>query len=83
MSLLEFFNKTEFLGENNSDGLRKDLTDVRRQLADCNIEREKYHNSNKELREFVKRTEGEKRELNRQLEESFQKITSKSRLLLF
>lgn len=63
-------------GENNSDALRKDLTDVRRQLADCNIEREKYHSSNKDLREFVKRTEGEKRETSRQLEEACQKIAS-------
>lgn len=54
------------------------MTDVRRQLADCNIEKEKYHGSNKDLREFVKRTEGEKRELSRQLEEAVQKITSKS-----
>lgn len=66
--------------ENNSDGLRKDLTDVRRQLADCNFEKEKYHNTNKELRDFVKRTETEKRDLNRQLEEAFQKIASESLL---
>jgi rootletin len=46
-------------------------------LADSNFEKEKYHNTNKELRDHVKKIEGEKREQNRQLEEAFQKITSK------
>lgn len=66
-----------FTVENISEGLRKDLTDVRRQLADSNYEKEKYNNSNKELRDHVKRTESEKREVSRELEESFQKIASK------
>lgn len=63
--------------ENNSECLRKELTDVRRLLADSNFEKEKYHNSNKELREHVKRTESEKREQARQLEDAYQKISSK------
>lgn len=66
-----------FTVENISEGLRKDLTDVRRQLADSNYEKEKYSVSNKELRDHVKRTESEKREVSRELEESFQKIASK------
>lgn len=61
--------------ENNSESLRKELTDVRRQLADSNFEKEKYHTSNKELRDHIKRVESEKREITRQLEETFQKIT--------
>lgn len=66
-----------FTVENNSECLRKELTDVRRLLADSNFEKEKYHNSNKELREHVKRTESEKREQARQLEDAYQKISSK------
>ncbi|CAG9769436.1 unnamed protein product [Ceutorhynchus assimilis] len=62
--------------ENNSECLRKELTDVRRLLADSNFEKEKYHNTNKELRDHVKRTESEKREQARQLEDSYQKISS-------
>lgn len=50
---------------------------MRRQLADCNFEKEKYQNTNKELREHVKRIEGEKRETARTLEEAFQKIACK------
>ncbi|XP_050294395.1 rootletin isoform X2 [Anthonomus grandis grandis] len=62
--------------ENNSECLRKELTDVRRLLADSNFEKEKYHNTNKELRDHVKRTESEKREQARQLEDAYQKISS-------
>lgn len=57
--------------------MRKELTDVRRQLADSNFEKEKYHTTNKELRDHVKRTESEKREQSRQIEDAFQKIASK------
>lgn len=71
------YSQLRFLAENNSESLRKELTDVRRQLADSNFEKEKYHNTNKELRDHIKRTESEKREIGRQLEEAFQKITSK------
>lgn len=67
----------QFTVENNSECLRKELTDVKRLLADSNFEKEKYHNSNKELREYVKRTESEKREQARQLEDAYQKISSK------
>lgn len=49
--------------------------DIRRQLADCTYEKEKYNSSNKELREHVKRIESEKREQSRILEESYQKIS--------
>ncbi|XP_063909729.1 rootletin isoform X3 [Zophobas morio] len=62
--------------ENNSESLRKEITDIRRLLADSNFEKEKYHNTNKELRDHVKKIEGEKREQSRQLEETFQKITN-------
>lgn len=69
--------KSIFTAENSGESLRKELTDVRRQLADCNYEKEKYNSSNKELREIVKRCESEKREQARMLEETFQKISSK------
>lgn len=60
--------------ETLNETLRKELVDVRRQLADSTYEKEKYHNSNKELQEHVKRIESEKREQSRTLEESYQKI---------
>lgn len=56
--------------------MRKELTDNRRQLADSNIERDKYSNSNKELRDHVKRVEGAKREQARAIEEALQKISN-------
>lgn len=62
--------------ENSSESLRKELTDIRRQLADVNFEKEKYHATNKELRDHVKRAEAEKRDQTRQIEEAFQKISS-------
>ncbi|KAM7361554.1 ciliary rootlet coiled-coil, rootletin isoform 2-T5 [Cochliomyia hominivorax] len=58
------------------ESLRKDLTDTRRQLADSNIERDKYSDSNKELRDHVKRVEGSKREQARAIEEALQKISN-------
>ncbi|XP_034661483.1 rootletin [Drosophila subobscura] len=58
------------------DSMRKELTDSRRQLADSNIERDKYSNSNKELRDHVKRVESAKREQARAIEEALQKISS-------
>ncbi|XP_030369241.1 rootletin [Scaptodrosophila lebanonensis] len=63
-------------GEGYIDSLRKELTDTRRQLADSNIERDKYSNSNKELRDHVKRVEGAKREQARAIEEALQKISN-------
>lgn len=55
--------------------------DVRRQLADTKYEKEKYNNSNKELREHIKQIESERREQGRTLEELYQKIAG--RLFLF
>jgi hypothetical protein len=60
-----------------NDTLKKDLNDVRRQLAESNCEKDKYDLTNKELREQIKRAEGDKRDGGRVLEESFQKISSK------
>lgn len=68
---------TIILAENNSESLRKEITDIRRVLADSNFEKEKYHNTNKDLRDHVKKIEGEKREQARLLEEAYHKITSK------
>ncbi|CAD6231744.1 GSCOCG00001565001-RA-CDS [Cotesia congregata] len=62
--------------ENTIESLRKELVDVRRQLADSNFAMDKYNNTNKELREHVKRIEGEKREQSRALEEAYQKIAT-------
>lgn len=58
------------------DAVRKELTDARRQLADSNIERDKYANTNKELRDHVKRVEGQRREQSRHLEDAMQKIAN-------
>ncbi|KAH8382728.1 hypothetical protein KR009_004943 [Drosophila setifemur] len=63
-------------GEGFIDSLRKELTDARRQLADSNIERDKYSGSNKELRDHVKRVESAKREQARAIEEALQKISN-------
>ncbi|KAK9879237.1 hypothetical protein WA026_004086 [Henosepilachna vigintioctopunctata] len=62
--------------ENQSESLRKELIDIRRQLTDSNFEKEKYHSTNKELRDHIKKTEGEKRDQARQLEEYSLKISS-------
>lgn len=69
-----------FEAENTTESLRKELTDLRRLLTDSNFEKEKYHNTNKELRDHIKKTESEKREQARQLEEAYAKITSKIHL---
>lgn len=63
-------------GEGYIESLRKELTDSRRQLADSNIERDKYSGSNKELRDHVKRVESAKREQARAIEEALQKISN-------
>uniref|UniRef100_A0A1A9X182 Rootletin-like coiled-coil domain-containing protein n=1 Tax=Glossina brevipalpis TaxID=37001 RepID=A0A1A9X182_9MUSC len=63
-------------GESYTEGLRKELTDSRRQLADSNVERDKYSNSNKELRDHVKRAESAKREQARAVEDALQKINN-------
>lgn len=62
--------------ENKNESLRKELVDVRRQLADSNFAMDKYNSTNKELREHVKLSEGEKREQSRALEDAYQKIAS-------
>ncbi|KAF7987174.1 hypothetical protein HCN44_011480 [Aphidius gifuensis] len=62
--------------ENSNETYRKEIVDVKRQLTDTNYAVDKYCNTNKELREHVKRIESDKREQSRTLEESFQKITS-------
>lgn len=63
-----------FSAENTIESLRKELIDIRRQLADSNYEKDKYSSSNRELRDRVKQVESEKREQGRALEETFQKI---------
>ncbi|XP_017465637.1 PREDICTED: rootletin isoform X1 [Rhagoletis zephyria] len=63
-------------GEAYIDSLRNELTDCRRQLADSNIEKDKYSNSNKELRDHVKHVESAKREQARAIEEALQKINA-------
>ncbi|XP_067617480.1 rootletin isoform X1 [Eurosta solidaginis] len=63
-------------GEAYIESLRNELTDCRRQLADSNIEKDKYSNSNKELRDHVKHVEGAKREQARAIEEALQKINA-------
>lgn len=58
------------------ESVRKELTDARRGLAESNIERDKYACTNKELREHVKRAEGQRREQSRNLDEALQKVAS-------
>lgn len=60
----------------HADGIRKELVDCRRALAESNIEREKYVSTNKELRDHIKRVEGQRREQGRNLEEAIQKLVS-------
>lgn len=62
--------------ENLSEALRKDLIDTKRSLAECNTERDKYIESNKELRDHVKCAEGQRREQARNLDEALQKVAS-------
>ncbi|XP_058060907.1 rootletin isoform X1 [Anopheles bellator] len=62
--------------ENHTDGTRKELTDTRRTLADSNIERDKYADSNKELRDHVKRVEEQRRQQARTIEDAVAKISS-------
>lgn len=59
-----------------TESVRKELTDARRGLADSNIERDKYANTNKDLRDHVKRSEGQRREQARNIEEALQKIAN-------
>lgn len=73
------FHKWFFVpAENCIDATRKELTDTRRMLGDSNIERDKYANSNKELRDHVKRVEGQRREQARSMDDALQKIAGKS-----
>lgn len=65
-----------YAGELHADGIRKELIDCRRALAESNIEREKYVSTNKELRDHIKRVEGQRREQGRNLEEAIQKLVS-------
>lgn len=62
--------------ENLTECSRKDLMDAKRSLGDSNIERNQYAATNKELRERVKRVEGQCREQSRTLEDAVQKIAS-------
>lgn len=64
--------------ENESDSLRKELTDVRRQLTNCIAERDKYNSSCRELRDHVKRVEGERRDAARARDEAYHKIAGKN-----
>lgn len=57
-----------------AEAVRKELTDARRGLADSNIERNKYADTNRELRDHVKRVEGARREQARHIEETAQKL---------
>lgn len=69
--------------DNVNETVGKELMDIRRQLADTKYEKEKYNNSNKELREHVKQIESERREQGRTLEELYQKIAGQLIPLLY
>jgi len=57
-----------------ADHTRKDLMETRRNLNETSIEKEKYQISNRELRELIKKSETDKREHGRLLEDALQKI---------
>lgn len=63
--------------ENESESLRKELTDVRRQLTACVAERDKYNASCRDLREHVKRVEAERRDAARARDEAYHKIAGR------
>lgn len=63
-----------YLADTLADHTRKDLMETRRNLNETNIEKEKYQISNRELRELIKKSETDKREHGRHLEEALQKI---------
>lgn len=52
------------------------MVDARRALAECNIEKEKYACTNKELRDHIKRVDSQRREQGRNLEEALQKLAT-------
>lgn len=50
--------------------------ETRRNLNEINIEKEKYQISNRELRELIKKSETDKREQGRHLDDALQKIAA-------
>lgn len=50
------------------------MIEIRRNLNETSIEKDKYQISNRELRELIKKSETDKREQGRHLEEALQKI---------
>ena len=60
--------------ENESESLRKELTDVRRQLSNTTAERDKYGAACRDLRDHVKRAEHERRDAARARDEAYHKI---------
>lgn len=50
--------------------------ETRRNLNETNIEKEKYQISNRELRELIKKSEIDKREQGRHLDDALQKIAA-------
>lgn len=50
--------------------------ETRRNLNETNIEKDKYQTSNRELRELIKKSETDKREQGRSLDEALQKIAT-------
>lgn len=65
-----------FVADSIAEHTRKDLMETRRNLNETSIEKEKYQISNRELRELIKKSETDKREQGRHLEEALQKIAA-------
>lgn len=63
-----------YIADSIAEHTRKDLMEIRRNLNETSIEKEKYQISNRELRELIKKSETDKREQGRHLEEALQKI---------
>lgn len=60
------------------ESLRKEMMSLKRSLAEETYEKEAIQTTSNNLRNMVKKTEGEKLELNRILQEANQRVTGKS-----
>lgn len=61
--------------DEQKDGLRKEIMSLKRSLAEETYEKDAIQTTSNNLRNMVKKTEGEKLELNRLLQEANQRVT--------
>lgn len=60
--------------ENESESLRKELAEARRELSCCSAERDKLSAAARDLREHVKRADHERRDAARARDDAYHKI---------